>query len=955
MSLNSDPLAGLYEDEEQQGSPVPQNADPLAGLYEDGQPSETPESKEFKRIRELRKSRGYEEESPQPERPTSIWEAFAEPGTTGHADDSKNAFEAVPRAVQQVGRGTASGLTFGASENIPALETTGEPLETLGHTIGSIAPIQLISGAFGKIGAYLVSKSPYLVGPLTTAADIVGMTATGATVSGLEDVAKGELPDVDKMLDHGVEWGLLDAALKVLVKSGRTVKNLFGSPNKGAAYWDKVNSTITEARKSGIDIEDAESFAQYIERKMDRKGTTALATEAKAQTILNKEPEKATKPVNPPKPKPVAKETELAQKTLTPEKETQAAEDLQNRKVSPKRFDKIDQSAEELAEAYVPEQFSYDKEIKALEDNHLEGRVNQVAKRAETEQQFGQNIQKHIESQRKISKQDYEPFYKVAEEASELIMHNPQQTANALYEALKRVEGGGVKTTPEGYSKIRKTLLDAVEDLGYQVQRSSDGTVSELIQTKDVPVSRSMELGRRFNKIADFEHVDFEVGDILKGVNKTQKAEIRKSLGKDKFAQEAFDYAEEAYSNHARKFSNDNIKKIRRLDNAEKIAKQIESPTVLDDLKAVLTPNQYRHVERELLEKMRGLDEAKAAKFYREYKSKLTPENQKLAKDILTSKRPNAKATKTIPEEIRDTIFKDMAKAVETGQRPSKTLNLWKTERGQKVIEEVLESSPNKKQMVDYLKNQSLNDMVKEVVTNSGHVDFNRLNKMLQDKATLRNLELTVGKDGIEFLRQLEDLQKQLHKNLSVLDQLPMRAENLAKGGKQIRNVESGFGKEKIKAQAVKNKQPTKEVGIAKKALPFGGEIAKESKGAAPIFTPKKGEHHHGQSLIRRKAKKQYPLETRYNALMDKVPLIGKFLLSAVGAASFGFTPVAKITAAKLFIEHVMFNKKLQRAFKNAATPSTNPTLITERLIEFMNQFEEESVTKNVTANKKAK
>ena len=310
-----------------------------------------------------------------------------------------------------------------------------------------------------------------------------------------------------------------------------------------------------------------------------------------------------------------------------------------------------------------------------------------------------------------------------------------------------------------------------------------------------------MELKRRLNQIIDYDVLDWEIKQKLKPLVDALRTGIKTDLKVGSAeASSIWQNAEAEYAKAAKKFKIPNIRKIRYEVRPERIASDIKSPTVVRELKNALPENVYKQTEREILEQISSSEIKSAKNQVREMSTTLSEDSNKIANEIIEAKRikhnkpvkpkkPIEPKTWTKPvkpvkpikpvstkkvedlknkrkNKIENSILEDLATAQEKGIPPKETLELWKTKKGQKIVENSFKDSPNKSDVIEYLNKQSLNDIIETIINKDGVIDFTKVNRFVRNKGERQFLELVGGKDAVTFFNQLEQISKQFEKNL---------------------------------------------------------------------------------------------------------------------------------------------------------------------------------------------
>lgn len=812
--------------------------DPLAGYYVD-----EPQTAQNQEVDPLA---GYyvdpaTEEKEEPYRDVVSENLRAQGYEPEFSEELERAGEA---GIAEAYRGLLSGASLGITENIPGLKPGEGFSAKTGEFIGSVLPIDFLATQIGKPLLNVAKKSPYFKRTVQALANITGIGLAGGTYEAGQKITKEhELPSVNEVLEHGFEWAALDAILRAGGKAGSFAVELAKTARKTKKPEFKlVNEVYTELKQQGIDV-----------GKDKRAG-------AKALSILE---------------------------DISKEKPTKG----EVRKVSEKQFKEMDNSLDQLSEPILPEakepNLNVNNAVENIENAEVRAKIDSVGRRAVDDADLGKDIQKSVNDAREASKAEYKPFYDEVEEGSRFITTTPKETAKVSGELIKGLEE--LRTSPTGYKTVIKTIEDVLQDAGYQIQRSKSGEIESIIQSTEVPLSKMLELGRRLNEVVDYDVLEFSIKDRLKPVVRAVKSDIRSALeGADEDLLAAFELAEKAYAMRASKFGRESIRKIRGTQALENIPKQLESATALNDLRAVLSGKEMQNVERDILEKMNRMTEVKAQDFLRKIKSGLSKESQNIADDIIKSKKPLSKQSlQSRRQRLHEAVDADLTIAMNTGKRPKKTLDLWQNPRGQKLVREALETNPQKKELLEYLQKQTLQDMAKTIIKD-GTIDTKVLSEMMDNTAIRNNLRDLGGEEAVNFFNQLAH-----------------RAENLKKNAQEL--VTETLGTQK----GVKK---VKEVSTGEK----------------------------GQQILKRMAEADYPLAAKVQKGLDFLGFTGKGVFSLFTLMKFGILKAALVPLATTILKRMTTSNRVRKAFIEASKKQTDPVAFIAAMEELSRAIDEE-------------
>lgn len=833
-----------------------------------------------------------------------------------------------PKHLQELAKGALSGATFGLTENIEALQPDKSGLysgsNVAGQVAGSLLPLHGLTKVFSGPAAKLAEQSPVFQNQLTSLATMFGV---GATEAGLRTVAKGEIPSADDMVKHGAEWAAIDAAFGALGMTGRFAKELLAkAKDTGASRLNILNDIAEQLGTAGIDLTNAEAV-----------GT-------KAMEVLKNYGQKAKEPIVrgiKASEKTVAKETVAAKETL--EKTKITPNELKTGNIKQEPVQRLTDKKLEVAEPYAPEAVNFTKESAALESGAVTELIEGVGKKARSKGDLGNIVKRDIEDSLASQKSEYGPLYNEVEGAAKDLYHSPQRTATEA--RVKLLDMLKLKTKPGGYASVEKSLENILEDTGYVLMRDESGNISNVIQKGEVSVKQTMNLGKRINEIIDFEAVEPSVKDALKSVVRAAKSDVKKALGEqapDVLA--AYELAEEAHGKLAAKFRNKTVRRIRQTDDADKIARMVETPNGFAKAKDVLTPETFKMVERELLDEMNSKSYEQSKKMFREFEKHMTEDTRMLARDITEAKNPhNPDARNRL---VQQGVLEDVSNALNTGQRPSKTLDLWKTRKGQKLVEKAFKDSPNWKSVKKYLEEQSFSDMVSSV-TKDGKLDIKKFESFMSNPAAIEDIRALGGEQAVEFFQNMGANVKRLKSNKRLLQKIPKIEKRYTYKKSQNVRGQSLLERAAKKISQEKKSLPEKIGHIKEQPSGRGKEILEKTKRKVEARKEDlKIRQEHQKTREAAEEAKKTPLANKVNSWFsiaeDVWGLKPKAALTLLGFSGFGLKGAFVAGVSIKLMDKLLTSPRLRKAFVEASKGYSAPVPFVLALDEFVQVIQDE-------------
>ncbi len=389
---------------------------------------------------------------------------------------------------------------------------------------------------------------------------------------------------------------------------------------------------------------------------------------------------------------------------------------------------------------------------KDLEDLTINKDLDAIAPKPSNKMDFGNNLKAALQHQFETAEKHYGPVYRFIEQKAPGIEVSSESVIKYIDEVLKDVSA--LETKPANYETVIKTLKNIQNDLGGKTTQLNLSLVPETKYGK-IPLSKKIEIKRRINKIVDYDIPEKSIKDKLKPVNHQIQAEIKSDLGKiDKNWEKAYTYAEKLFGKTAEKFGTDTLHKIRFADAPEKIASLMDSPTALKELRNILPPAQYAHVERQVLEKIKDMSPTKAAAALNELSPYLSRNGKTTAENIVKFKDPKFfqgnwnKHANAIMSELQDSFT--------NGTRPENTLKLMQTREGYKTVYETLHNTSTGKKALGSLQKQYIDDMVSSALNKDGSLNWDKLSSILHETPTNQMIVRQVlGKKGLDEAKKM--------------------------------------------------------------------------------------------------------------------------------------------------------------------------------------------------------
>lgn len=803
-------------------------------------------------------------------------------------------------------RAMLSGATLGLSENIPGLGIDQEerknasPSDKLGEFLGGFLPLE---GAFTVIGkpiakktAEWASKSPYGKRVLSSLGKLVGVGTTGAAVNATSEAFKGEVPSIGDMGEHGAQWIALDIALNSLGKASSFTKALLRRSKASGKSTTKIMEELSERiRKEGIDTNDAEKLSEVAFKALEERNY-GPHNEIKADQLKIETPEEY-----------LSRQNEHLDKLKDIKPTQQESGDILNKKITESRFKTLDESGIKISEPINPQEIDFYKTLDEAEQQTTTSKLDSVSKRADSNADLGKSIQEDVINTRKTAKAEEKALYDPAKKQAASLVSHPTLSRKAAKQGL--IDVSTLSTKPAGYTSVKQNLLDVLQDIGKGYQS----------------IPKQMELAERLNKIIKYELLEPHVSKKLIPVVTALKKDIRNGLKKDAEALLKWEQAEALHARNENVFSNEEILGVRESKNQENIVNLIDSGTSLQKIKNATSKEIHPQIERAVLEKIAESNAKTANDIFREVSKHLSEKSKSIAEDILASKASHPLKSKI--SSAKNTVVDELSDLVATGKRPSKTLDLWKTDKGRKLVKESLKETINSKEMISYLENQTLKDFSNSLLKENGTIDYKKLKTLLSNTEIRKAIESSGGRESLTFLHDLEKLNKNIEKNISLV-------EGIRKPG----TPEYGKGViERTKQKNIEKMKPLSEEGLFEKTLLESTNTPKQrglkkglqsptkekQVGESKIESQKQKNISRKEELEKIAEKEKTPISSKIEEIVEDLDLgpAAKFLLGVSGAVGIG---PGKIGGAYMLIR-ILERPRARAAYRAAAQRTRNP------------------------------
>lgn len=423
-------------------------------------------------------------------------------------------------------------------------------------------------------------------------------------------------------------------------------------------------------------------------------------------------------------------------------------------------INRLERETTENAKPFQRGEFNAKEIANDLENVTVNRQLDAISPSAGTKQDFGNRLVGSIENSFEEAKKGYDAKYAIVKERAPNIETSSEELIKMNDRLIEEINA--LETKPPNYQQVIDTVNDINADLGKKVQpkakvqlidaQGNPLSKAEKVTYEKVPLSKKMDLSRRINQIINYDLAEYNIKDRLKPIAKKNNMSIQSDLSKvDKGLGQLYGEAQKEFGETAEKFGRASIAKLRKAEATEKAAAVIKSPTTLEDLKPILSPQEYAAVERQVLEEIQGMGQENATKTLKELSPHLSPEARIAGENIVQFKDPKYFTGKW--NKHANAIMDELQDAFTIGKRPENTLKLMQTRDGYKTIYETLHNTPTGKKALSYLQKQYIDDMVASSLKKDGSLDWEKLGNIMNSNETNKIIvRQSLGKKGlVEF------------------------------------------------------------------------------------------------------------------------------------------------------------------------------------------------------------
>jgi len=399
-------------------------------------------------------------------------------------------------------------------------------------------------------------------------------------------------------------------------------------------------------------------------------------------------------------------------------------------------------------------------------ENAILNRISPVANESQAWRGIQQAITNGFESEASV----YRPLYDQVRQGSRAIQHSATSTIDAVENGLARLRQ--VTTQAPGYQAAENILTTTIRDLGSNAQiptylRELERQGVNLGQplNRPVPVSDLIELKVRLNDVRNYENLSPSIRDqVLEPVLQSLRREIRSGLSQSPPLENAFNQAEAAYQQTARRFNLDSIQRLRNSEAPETVANTFSRPSNLEALRNVLSPQDFQVAERQIVENLLRQNTDNARRSLQQIEGQLSNTAREAANqaidlgDNLTSVGQR--------QILQRRILNDVQSALSDGTRPEVLLKAMKTPEGYSTARQLFNNSNTGREVFRTAEKQFMADVFDSVIKDNGRIDWEKASTLFTDPQIMRVVRAIGGGESISFLQRLSQYGYNFSRNL---------------------------------------------------------------------------------------------------------------------------------------------------------------------------------------------
>lgn len=410
-----------------------------------------------------------------------------------------------------------------------------------------------------------------------------------------------------------------------------------------------------------------------------------------------------------------------------------------------------------------------------FEKTHADELLHSISPEGGSRQSAWKNISRAVNNAYKAERESFEPRYEYIRAAAKSIELDMDSVINQTLKLKKSLDK--VKTSPTGYSEVKRTIDTALKDMGYKAMKESNGKLTNKPVNGDVV----LELSQRLNQFVNFENLEPTIKNFIKPVQRAVKGALIDALEeKAPAAARELTSVDKSFTQHAQKYGSSTIHKIRSTELPESLSAEYLKPSNLENLRSVIGENKdaWRVVERQVAQSLSEKSPQEATRLYGELREYLSPQARTAVESLINSKDVRTPTGRRLV--MQDKVFDDLSRAVSENSAPKLTLQLMRSPEGRKFVQDSLNISSEGRDLFKILDKTITREIIGDAVQD-GKINWKATNKILNSKGDRQILTESIGKRGVDSIEKIETYRDNVQKNLNLLKETnPSMLKNFA-------------------------------------------------------------------------------------------------------------------------------------------------------------------------------
>lgn len=344
----------------------------------------------------------------------------------------------------------------------------------------------------------------------------------------------------------------------------------------------------------------------------------------------------------------------------------------------------------------------------------------------------------------------------------DLIATSPSTEQNPIVSYLNRLIGD-LETPAQKGSKL-------VDASGRPLTSASGPKAASL------PANEMVDLVQKGNHAVNYGSEFREQSHRLSPIINTLRQETQTALRAKPEAANLYQQANTLHARNAETWGTRFMRNVRFSENPESLPVKLEKASNMRNLKQAV-PNEQIHniADRLAVDKITKAGTTSSnARALHELNSDLSPRAREAARMLVDVKDPLTSSGGRAA--IRNEILKDAAKAINTGKRPEKILDLMGTPKGYGLVRETLNQSNEGKNVLQSFNRLFVDDLVQSISDSSGRIDFKKSRNIFKNIEMRQATEQIAGPGVARRFDQLEQAALNFERNSNMYSSEPSQS-----------------------------------------------------------------------------------------------------------------------------------------------------------------------------------